>query len=87
MKQIKKRMKQKINTKRKDHDIQDDDKMLLSTKNLIDKKLNKSFIETFQIEKIKDITTMLKLSNTKVFSKFHVRLLKKVLERISLTKD
>ena len=51
-----------MNTKKRDHEIQDDDKILLSTKNLIDKKLNKSFIETFQVEKIKDITTTLKLS-------------------------
>ena len=87
LKQVKKRMKQRVNVKRKDHDIRDDDKMLLSTKNLTNRKLNKSFIETFQVEKIKDTTTTLKLSNTKVFSKFHVKLLKKALERTLLTKN
>ena len=56
-------------------------------KKLTNKKLNKSFIETFQIEKIKSTTTTLKLSNTRVFSKFHVRLLKKAFARTSLTKD
>ena len=76
-----------MNTKRRDHEIQKEDKILLSIKNLIEKKLNKSFIETFQVEKINDITTTLKLSNTRIFLKFHVKLLKKALAKTSLTKD
>ena len=85
-KKAKKKMKQRVNIKRKNHEIQQSDKMLLSTKNLTNKKLNKSFIETFQIEKMKDTTTTLRLSNTKIFFKFHVELLKKVFASTSLTK-
>ena len=80
-------MKQRVNTKRKDHDIQKEDKILLSIKNLTNKKLDKFFVKTFQVEKINDITTTLKLSNTKIFLKFHVKLLKKAFARTSLIKD
>ena len=76
-----------MNTKRRDHEIQEENKVLLSIKNLTKRKLNKSFVETFQVEKINDITTTLKLSNTRIFSKFHVKLLKKALAKTSLTKD
>ena len=86
LKKVKKKMKQRVNIKRKNHEIQQNDMMFLSIKNLTNKKLNKSFIETFQVEKIKDITTTLRLSNTKVFLKFHVELLKKVFASTSLTK-
>ena len=87
LKQVKKKMKQRVNTKRRDHEIQEEDKILLSIKNLTNKKLNKSFIEIFQVEKINDITTTLKLSNTEIFLKFHVELLKKALARTFLIKD
>ena len=86
LKKVKKKMKQRVNIKRKNHEIQQDDKMLLSTKNLTNKKLNKSFIEIFQIEKIKDIITTLCFFDTKIFLKFHVELLKKVFASTSLTK-
>ena len=87
LKQIKEKMKQRVNIKRRDHEIQKEDKILLSIKNLTKRKLNKSFVETFQVEKINDITTTLKLSNTRIFLKFHVKLLKKALAKTSLTKD
>ena len=86
LKRVKEKMKKRVDIKRKNHEIQQDDKMLLSIKNLIDKKLNKSFIEIFQVEKVKDVTTTLRLSNTKIFFKFHVELLKKVFASTSLTK-
>ena len=63
-------MKRKANTKRKNHEIQNNNKMLSSTKKLIDKKLNKSFIEIFQVEKIKDITTTLNYQTQFFFSNF-----------------
>ena len=86
LKQVMKKMKKRVNIKRKDHEIQQDDKIFLSTKNLTNKKLNKSFIEIFQVEKMKSITTTLRLSNTRIFLKFHVELLKKVFASTSLTK-
>ena len=86
LKQIKKKMKEKVNIKRKIHDIRQNDEIFLSTKNLTNKKLNKLFIEIFQIEKMKNITTTLRLSNTKIFLKFHVELLKKAFASTSLTK-
>ena len=70
-------MKQRVNIKRRNHDIQEKDKVLLSTKNLTDKKLNKSFIEIFKIKSIKRIIATLQLSETNIFSKFYVELLKK----------
>ena len=86
LKQVKEKMKKRANIKRRNYEIQQDDKILLSTRNLTNKKLDKSFIETFQIEKIKETIATLRLSNTKIFLKFHVELLKKVLASTSLTK-
>ena len=78
-------MKQRVNIKRRDHDIRKEDKVLLSTKNLTDKKLNKSFIEIFKIKNIKEVIATLQLSETNIFSKFHVELLKKIFSATSLT--
>ena len=87
LKQVKKKMKQRVDTKRKDHEIHEENKILLSIKNLTNKKLNKSFVETFQVEKINDIIATLKLSNTRIFLKFHVKLLKKAFATTSLIKN
>ena len=73
-----------MNIKKRDHDIREENKILLSTKNLTDKKLNKSFIEVFKIKNIKKITTTLQLFKTSILSKFHVKLLKKAFSATSL---
>ena len=60
--------------------------MFLFTKNLTKNKLNTLFIEIFKIKKIKNITILLKLSNIKMFSKFHISLFKKISQKILITK-
>ena len=77
-------MKQRVNIKRRDHDIREENKVRLSTKNLTDKKLNKSFIEAFKIKNIKEVIATLQFFETDIFSKFHVELLKKTLSATSL---
>ena len=52
--------------------------MLLFIKNLINNKLNKLYIEAFKVKEVKGIITLLKLPDIKIFSRFHVSLLKKV---------
>ena len=60
--------------------------MFLFIKNLIDNKLNKLYIEVFKVKEVKSVTTLLKLLNIKIFLKFYVSLLKKVLLKIELIK-
>ena len=74
-----------MNIKKRDHNIWEEDKILLSIKNLINKKLNKSFIEVFKIKSIKEVIATLQLLETDIFSKFHVELLKKTFSATLLT--
>lgn len=58
--------------------------MFLFIKNLTHNKMNNFFIKTFLVKKIKEIITLLTLSQTKTFSKFHISLFKKALKFTSL---
>ena len=53
--------------------------MLLFIKNLINNKLNNSYIKAFRIENVYNVTAFLTLSNIKTFSRFHTFMLKKAL--------
>ena len=57
--------------------IKKKNKVLLFTKNLISDKLNNSYIETFKIEDVKDVTALLILLSIKTFFRFHISMLKK----------
>ena len=57
--------------------IKKENKVLLFIKNLINDKLNNSYIKAFKIENIKNVTTLLTLSSIKTFFKFHTSMLKK----------
>ena len=53
--------------------------MLLFKRNLINNKLNILYIRAFKIKEIREVTILLKLSNIKIYSRFYIFLLKKVL--------
>lgn len=73
----KEKIKQREDKKRLSVDIRFGDKVYLSTKNLIEKKLDPVFIGAFLVKEIKGVVATLALPNTKIFPKFHVFLLKK----------
>ena len=58
--------------------------MLLFIKNLTNNKLNNFYIKTFKIKNVRDIITLLILLNIKIFLRFYISILKKVLQLISL---
>ena len=70
-------MKERVDKKRRDYIIQKGDKVLLSIKNLIDKKLDKLFIEAFKVRDLKGVIASLELPGTGIFPKFYIRLLKR----------
>ena len=72
---------------RKNYNIQKGDKVLLSTKNLIERKLDRLYIGAFKVQDIKGITVYLKLPIIGIFPKFHVSLLKRAPNGIPLAKD
>ena len=57
--------------------IKKGDKMLLFIKNLMNDKLNNLYIEAFRVENVRDVTTLLTLSNIKKISRFYMFMLKK----------
>ena len=58
--------------------IKPGDKTLLSTKNLINKKLDTPFIKAFKMVNVKNTTIKLYLPNTRNFPKFQVFFIKKI---------
>ena len=53
--------------------------MLLSTKNLTNNKLNILYIKVLKVRKVKEVIVILELSNIRVYLRFYISLLKKVL--------
>ena len=76
----------KINTKRYNHEIKPKDKVLLSIKNLTNKKLDRPYIGAFKVKKVLGVVIILKLLDIGIFLKFYIRFLKKVLLGVSLVK-
>ena len=72
-------MKKKLNKIKNNVKIKKKNKMLLLTKFFINNKLNNFYVETFKIENVRDVTTLLILLNIKTFSKFHISIFKKTL--------
>ena len=70
-------VKVRLNKISKKIDIKEEDKVLLSTKNLINNKLDILYIETFRGKDVKNITTLLKLSNIRIYLRVYISLLKK----------
>ena len=60
--------------------------MLLLTKILIDKKLDRLYIGVFEVKKTSRVVVSLKLLDTGIFLKFYIGLLKKVLLGVPLVK-
>ena len=75
----------KMDTKKTPVTIKPGDKTFLSTKNLINNKLDTPYIGAFKILNVKNTTIELFLPNTKIFPKFHVSLIKKTPPDTSLT--
>lgn len=83
----KEKVKERVDKSRRNHDIQKGDKVLLSTKNLTDKKLDRPYVGAFEVQDIKGTTAHLKLPATGIFPKFHVGLLRKAPDGVPLAKD
>ena len=60
--------------------------VLLLTKNLTNKKLNRLYIGVFEIKKVSGVVIILKLLDIGIFLKFYIGLIKKVLIRVPLVK-
>ena len=71
------KIKNKLNTKKNPVTIKPGDKTLLSTKNLIDNKLDTTYIGAFKMLNVKNTTIELSLFDTRIFPKFHASLIKK----------
>ena len=65
--------------------IKPGDKVLLSTRNLTDNKLDTPYIGAFRMLNVKNTTVELSLPDTIIFPKFHASLIKKVPPDIPLT--
>ena len=61
--------------------------MLLFIKNLTNNKLNTLYIEAFKVREVKEVIAILELLDIKIYSKFYISLLKKVLLNILLAKS
>ena len=77
-------MKKRLNKEKNDVNIKKGNKVLLFTKNFINDKLNNSYVKAFMIENVKNVTTLLTLSDIKTFSRFHISMLKKTSSSIFL---
>ena len=75
-----------LNKNKREIYIKEEDKILLFTKNLTSDKLNILYMKAFRVREVKKITIILKLSNIKIYFKFYVFLLKKVLLNTLKTK-
>ena len=75
-----------MNKEKANVNIKKEDKILLSTKNLINNKLENSYAKAFLIKEVKEVTILLKLLNIKIFSRFYTFLLKKASLFTSLIK-
>ena len=59
--------------------IKKEDIMLLFIKNLINDKLDALYVDFFKVKEVKRITILLKLLDIKIYLRFYISLLKKVL--------
>ena len=75
-----------MNTRRIYYKIKVNDRVLLLTKNLTDKKLNRLYIKAFEVEKVLKVVVILKLLDISIFFKFYIEFLKKVLLKVPLAK-
>ena len=55
-----------------------EDKILLFIRNLINDKLDTSYINIFRIKEVKKVTILFKLLNIKIYLYFYISLLKKI---------
>ena len=69
----------RLNKFKKNINIKKEDKVLLLTKNLMNDKLKILYIGVFKVKEVKGVTILLKLFNIKIYLRFYVLLLKKVL--------
>ena len=74
---VKQKVKEKLDAKRNPVTIKPGDKVLLSTKNLTNDKLDTPYIRAFKIVNVKNTTVELSLPDTRIFPKFHASLIKK----------
>ena len=81
------KVKIRLNKRKKEIDIRKEDKVLLLIKNLINDKLEILYIKVFKVKKVREVIVLLELLNIKIYLRFYVLLLKKVLldTRIAIT--
>lgn len=72
---------------RRVYNIKKGDKVLLSIKNLIERKLDKLYIGAFKVQDVKGTTAHLRLLSTGIFPKFYISLFKKAPEQVLLVKN
>ena len=73
------KVKERIDRNRREVTIRENDLVLLSTKNLIEDKLESPYVGVFKVKKVTGTTVELGLPGTKTFPKFHASLVKKAL--------
>ena len=76
---IRLKIKIRLNKTKEDVNIKKSDKVQLLTKNLIDDKLEILYIKVFKIKEVRGVIVLLKLLNIKIYLRFYVSLLKKIL--------
>ena len=84
MNRVRIKVKQRIDRKRMEVTVKEEDRALLSTRNLTNNKLKTSYIEVFKVRKVTSITVELALSKTKTYLRFHASLIKKALLETTL---
>ena len=84
MNRLRTKVKKKLNKEKSNISIKKDDKILLFIKKFINDKLNNFYIKAFIIKNVKGVIALLKLLDTKIFSRFHTSMLKKALSSIFL---